>query len=310
MPLKTLKTDAATKLTLEWILHVQRIKLTLEKTRCVGCQICTLVCPKSAVTTTKQPRGTDGKARKVSIDVDLAKCNFCGLCDLICPYGAIKVTTNGKHQLSVVEKESFPELIRDIHVDTGKMSFEQVEHKKLCPLDLIHVTAQTSEGTTIENVECLTRDGRDELTVKIDIEKEHCPCCGVCEVKLPGIMHVRKILNGKITVHQDNCPAGCKDCLDVCPITETLYVSDQDGKVHVNELYCTYCGACKLACPIEEALELKRTHVCHTPVHSGAWNKALERLTSTIEMSKELKTKGSFKTREAVKKAFRLEENA
>ena len=64
----------------------------------------------------------------------------------------------------------------------------------------------------------------------------------------------------------------------------------------------SYCGACKLVCPIEEALDFQRTYVYHTPVHSGAWNKALEKLTSTTEMTKELKAKGANKARESVEK--------
>ena len=72
--------------------------------------------------------------------------------------------------------------------------------------------------------------------------------------------------------------------------------------MHVNEMFCVYCGACKVVCPVEEALELKRTSVRHTPVSSGAWNKALERLASPIEMTKELKAKGSRKVLESVEK--------
>jgi hypothetical protein len=48
----------------------------------------------------------------------------------------------------------------------------------------------------------------------------------------------------------------------------------------------------KLVCPVENALELKRTKISHTPVRSGAWNKTLERLASPVEMTKELKAKG------------------
>jgi hypothetical protein len=36
MPLKTVKKDAADKLTLEWVLHIKNYKLTLDKARCVG----------------------------------------------------------------------------------------------------------------------------------------------------------------------------------------------------------------------------------------------------------------------------------
>jgi hypothetical protein len=47
-------------------------------------------------------------------------------------------------------------------------------------------------------------------------------------------------------------------------------------------------------------LELKRTRINHTPIKSGAWNKALERLASPLEITKELKAKGFRKARESV----------
>ena len=115
-------------------------------------------------------------------------------------------------------------------------------------------------------------------------------------------MHVRKFLTGKLTINTHKCPNGCIDCLDVCPITGALYLSNEDKKVHVDEMFCVYCGACKTVCPVDDALELKRTRLVHSPVRSGAWNKALERLTSSTDLTKELKTKGSQKAREAVRK--------
>jgi len=300
MPLKTTKTDTAKALTLEWVLHVKNYKLTLDKNLCVACQICTLACPKEAIKLEKQPKIQGEKAKKAKIDVDLAKCNFCGICDILCPYGAIKVTVNGEHILSVVEKESFPQLIRDIQVDTSKCPIDCVECEEACPLDLIKVTRLTADGKVVEKV---TKKKRAKLQVKIDIEKERCPCCRICEFKCPeGIMHVRKFIHGKILIHPEKCPEGCTDCLDVCPITGALYLSDEDKKVHVNEMFCVYCGACKVVCPAEEALELKRTKISHTPVHSGAWNKALEKIASPIDMTKELKAKGSRKVMESVEK--------
>jgi hypothetical protein len=44
--------------------------------------------------------------------------------------------------------------------------------------------------------------------------------------------------------------------------------------------------------------------VYHTPVHSGAWNKALEKLTTVQGVTKELRTKSSGKARESVKRLF------
>jgi len=303
MPLKTLKRDTAEELTLEWILHVRNYKLTLDKNLCVGCQICTLACPKEAIKLEKQPKAPEEKAKHAKIDIDLEKCNFCGICDILCPYGAIKVTVNGEHLLSILEKESFPQLVREIQVDTRKYPIDSVECEQACPLDLIKVTRLTADGKVVENIDSITEDKKEKLQIKIDIDKEHCPCCRVCEFRCPkGAVTVRKILHGKIAINPEKCPKNCTDCLDVCPITGALYLSDEDKKVHVNEMFCVYCGSCKIVCPVEEALELKRTLIRHTPVSSGAWNKALERLASPIEMTKELKAKGSRKVRESVEK--------
>jgi 4Fe-4S ferredoxin len=307
MPFRTTRKDTAETLTLEWVLHIKNYRLTLDKNRCVGCQICSLACPKEAIKVEKQPKIMREKAKKAKIDIDLAKCNFCGICDILCPYGAMKVALDGKHILSVVEKESFPQLIRDVQVDTSKCPTNCVECEKACPLDLIKVSWQTPDGRTAESVTSATEQRKAVPKAKIDVQKEYCPCCRVCEIKCPeGVMHVRKFLYGKIAIHPEKCPEGCTDCLDVCPITGALYLSDIDKKVHVNEMLCVYCGACKLVCPVEEALELKRTKVNHTPVRSGTWNKALERLASPIEMTKELKTKGSLKARESVRKRIGL----
>ena len=107
MPLRTLKRDTAEELTLEWILHIRNYKLTLNKDFCVGCQICTLACPKEAIELVKQPKTSGMKVEHATIDIDLEKCNFCGICDILCPYGAVKVTVNGEHLHQVVKKEGF-----------------------------------------------------------------------------------------------------------------------------------------------------------------------------------------------------------
>jgi 4Fe-4S ferredoxin len=114
-------------------------------------------------------------------------------------------------------------------------------------------------------------------------------------------------MEGKIAIDQAKCPEGCSDCLDVCPITGALSLGE-DKKIHVNELFCDYCGACKAVCPVDDALTLTRTKILHTPVHSGTWNKALERLTSPDASVQELKAVAAKKRRNAVAKRFVVEE--
>jgi len=307
MPLKTQKLDTAQALTLEWILHVKNYKLTLDKDHCVGCQICSLACPKNAITLAKQPKVAGEAAKKAKVDIDLAKCNFCGICDITCPYGAIKVTFNGDRNINVVSKECFPELVRDIKIDTRKCPKDCTACEEACPLEQLKITKVTYDGKPVENLDALSPSQRKHVQITVDIPKEKCPTCRACEYKCPpGVIKMRKTFEGKIELDQAKCPEGCRDCVDVCPITGTLTVAN--GKVQVNEATCTYCGACKVVCPINDALTVKRTKVLHTPIHSGTWNKALERITSPADVAKELKATGGMSAKKAVSRRFATEE--
>jgi hypothetical protein len=57
-------------------------------------------------------------------------------------------------------------------------------------------------------------------------------------------------------------------------------------------------------CPEEKALCVKRTKIIHTPIHSGTWNKALERITSSADAAKELKAQAAENRRKVVEKRF------
>jgi 4Fe-4S ferredoxin len=309
MPLKTVKKDTANALTLEWILHVKHYKLILDKTRCVGCQICSLACPKDAIQLEKQSKVEGKKTEKTKVDIDLGKCNFCGICDVSCPYGAIRFTLNGEHVLSVLDKESFPELIRDIKVDTRQCPKDCAECEDACPLSLIKIIRLGYDGKPIEDIASISPNQWKRVHINLDIQKEYCPTCRVCEFKcVPGAIKVKKFIEGKIAIDQKKCPKGCTDCLDICPIKGALYLSDKDNKVHVIELFCDYCGACKVVCPVDEALTLRRTKIHHTPVRSGTWNKALEKLTSAAGTVKELKARGSQRAKETVCRRLICEE--
>jgi len=302
MPMKELKTDTQNELIVERLLHAKRYSLTLDKTLCKGCEICQVICPREAITITKTSKKDGEKAKPPTIDVSTQKCSYCGMCEPICPFGALQVRVNGEHIVPVIEKESFPNLIREIEVDTSKCDVDCVDCEKACPLNLIKVTILTPDGQEVRAEDVDAHPNRRDLKVKVDVKKDLCPCCRLCEMKCPkGAIHVRKILHGLLNISLEKCPQNCQDCLDVCPIPGALFL-EGDGKVHPNETFCVFCGVCKLVCPVEGALQMDRKFIHHTPVSSGAWNKALEKLTSTNEYSKEAKLKGWMKAQKAVEK--------
>jgi len=302
MPMKELKIDAQNELIIERLLHARRYSLILDKNLCKGCEICQITCPREAITINKTPKKDGEKAKPPTIDINIQKCSYCGMCEPICPFNALQVRVNGKHIVPVIEKESFPNLIREIEVDTSKCDVDCVDCEKTCPLNLIKVTILTPDGQEIRAEDLETQPKKKHLKVKVDIKKDLCPCCRLCEMKCPkDAIHTRKIFHGLLNISLEKCPQNCHDCLDVCPIPGALFLDD-DGKVHPNDTFCVFCGVCKLVCPVEGALQLERKSIHHTPVSSGAWNKALEKLTSTTEYAKEAKVKSWMKAQKTVEK--------
>jgi 4Fe-4S ferredoxin len=305
MPLRLQKTETENQLLLERIHHVKRYALIVDKGLCVGCEICKTVCPREAIKVTRAEKKQGEKTRKPIIDIDLEKCHYCGICNSICPFGAVKVLIDNKNILSVVEKESFPELIREIKVDPTKCDSSCLDYEKSCPLNLIAVTFRSPEGNETKNISNLSSEEKKNLRAEINIKKEQCPCCRLCELEGPtDAIQITPIFYGSLKINRQKCPEGCRDCMDVCPVKGALYLSENAKKVQVNESYCVYCGACRNVCPVEGALELQRTSIRHTPVKSGAWNKALEKLASTKGISKELRAKGALKAKAAVDRRF------
>jgi len=306
MPMKELKIENENELTIERLLHAKHYALTLNKNRCVGCEICRVVCPREAIEVKKQPKQPGQKARRPVFAVNVQKCSYCGMCEPICPFNALQVSVNGEHVVPVVEKESFPQLIHEVEVDATKCGIDCVECEKTCPLNLIKVSLVTPDGEEIFRQEAESYPRKGDLKVQVDIDKERSPCCRLCEFKCPeGAIRVRKIFHGLLDINIEKCPEGCRDCLDVCAIPGALYLLD-DGKVHPDETFCVFCGACKIACPVEGALVMERRSVNHTPIKSGAWNKAMEKLTSTKEYSKESQAKRALKVQQSIEKRTAL----
>ena len=285
------------------VLHTKHYSLTLDKNNCTGCGVCMEICPREAIQVTRTLKIDENKAQPPTVNINKEKCHYCGICESICPFGALQIKIDKKTVIPVNKTESFPQLIREINVDETKCGIECLEIDDPCPLDHIKVSSSEVDGNVTDTASKL-----DKKKVKVVIEKDSCPCCRLCETKFPdGAIHIEKMFYGSLRINNKKCPQGCHDCVDVCPIPGVL-ISSNRGKVQVNESHCVYCGACKIACPEEEALELNRTRIRHTNVRSGAWNKALEKLASTSAVIKEMENKNAQQLKKLIGKRFPPEE--
>ncbi len=299
MPLKRYKTENKDELSIGQILYAKRFGLTVDRNLCKGCYICKLACPREAITLKPLPKGSDGKAKAPLVDIDENKCDYHAVCEVVCPFGAMEVKVNGEPKMPSVEKEAFPSLLRDIQVESEKCEPNCKICEEKCPLNAIKVTFEPLNAEQIAERKKKGLPSTSSRTI-VDVEKKLCAACRVCEVECPAkAIKVNKFFEGSIVINDELCPEGCHDCLDVCPVN-ALYL--EKGKVHENDMVCIYCGACVNVCPKPEALTVVRTSVRHTPIKSGAWNKTLERLTSTYGLIREIKAKRIAKSRDAFTK--------
>ena len=285
--MKRYKKEKDGRLEIGQVIYNRRFVLTLDRSLCKGCVICKLACPRDAITLKNQERGPDGKAAAPLVDIDENKCDFHGICAVACPFSAIKIVIDGSEEIPAVKKGVFPVLTRDIEADSSTCPQDCKKCEEACPLDLITVKAEVSP------------DGKQKTAVEIN--KELCAGCQLCWQACPtGELKVSKFYEGLITINQELCPAGCKSCLDVCPVN-ALY--EEDGKIYANDSNCIYCGACQTVCPKSgEALIINRLSILHSPVESGAWNKGLEKITSQEGLNRELAALRVDKVRDAVSK--------
>ena len=282
--IKKQKTDSGFVLEQRYLTKTNRLEL--DKGLCLGCWICNVVCPKEAITLSDASLEDGRLVRKPEVDIDPEKCILCGACVIFCPSNAIKATTDGEEYIPVVEYEAMPTLTKTIKIDYEKCDIDcGLKCREACPVEAIIVETQTEEGAT--------------RITNVDVDERLCFYCKQCETACPfNLIKVERPFWGRVEIDIERCPDNCMACVDACP--DDALRLDDGGRPEVNQEFCILCSVCEKVCP-EDAIHVYRTSIECSDVKSGAWFTALEKLTSTEVLARELGKKADKSRREVVK---------
>ena len=290
----TIKQQAPERLTLLRPMITRRYEFTVEHDKCCGCEICATVCPREAIKMLPSDLVAGRLARKPRVDIDPTLCSFCGECVAMCPTHAMAMTVNGQPEIPVIKGEAFPYLIRTHKVSESVCeATTDVAYLENCPAGAISAE--------------LSRDAEGQVTAvkNVAVDKRACINCTRCMEEGPrGAFTVVKPYEGRVFLKTSLCPTGCQACADVCPTNTITYDGD---KVAIDQRFCLFCGACQKVCPVAGAVRIVRTGFVHTPVQSGAWAAALDKLVSFLEVSREYGIKSQQKRRQVVINGLRVQ---
>lgn len=262
--------------------------LRLDKERCIGCNICVKICPHEALDKVDAVLKDGRIIKKGSVNIKAEKCMFCGECAFFCPTNAIELLRNGKEVIPVVEAEAFPSPSKKIEVKVERCNPScKLACEESCPTKAITVDAERSPSGEITKI------------LRVNIDEKKCIFCKRCEVACPrAAIKVTRPLQGLIRLRTDLCFENCQACVDICP--SRAITLGGDGKPVIEEQFCIYCGACQQVCPAA-AVEVKITKVLYDQIKSAAWIAALEKLTSPLQIAKELNELSVRKKRGLIK---------
>jgi len=288
----TIKRETSEGIVLERKMITRRYLLELMRDRCIGCQVCVLVCPQEAIKFQPGLVENGNLAQKPTVEIDPAKCNFCGECVVLCPVNALRLTVNGEPEVPVLRYEAFPELTKEISVDGARLLPEAVAAcEASCPTQVISVEVERDSAGRVSSVLGI------RVEESADRDAPGCIYCQQCEAAFPDVFTVTKPWRGRVLLDVVRCPEGCRACADVCP-TDALQMKER--ALVLDERFCLYCGACQQVCPVEGAVVVERSRVLHTPIKSAAWTSAVERLISIEAAAQELDAKSQSKRREVL----------
>ena len=226
-------------------------KLSYNDTNCLGCGICSDVCPTNSLRLGPTVPIARGLIEMDLISINENSCVFCGLCSVACPFNALDLSID---DVSVKEINTYPEwdikcvVNNDDCIYCGRCV-------KACPQDSIIFERKLPERSALVRGE-------------IDIDDEKCIYCSFCADLCPAQAITVKniptssndVVNNSISVDLYKC-IFCGVCKRICPenaireICSTCMYSDEieipeiTGETFIVEDTCVSCSWCSVICP-------------------------------------------------------------
>lgn len=263
-------------------------KLSYKDANCVGCGICTDVCPTSSLRLGPIVPIARGLIEMDLISVNGDSCVFCGLCSVACPFDALSLEIDGE---SIKDKNNYPIWETESKVDDEECMYcgrcyeicprDSIlfERNLPNPVDLVRGEIEIDKNQCIYCSFCadlcpagaiiidnVPASNVDKLNNSIEVDLSKCIFCGVCKRVCPEnaikqicstCMHAEDIdvpeITGETIILESSC-VNCSWCSEICPVDAITVVKPFEGKlelVETEENICKgdSCHACQDVCP-------------------------------------------------------------
>lgn len=228
-------------------------KLSYNDVNCVGCGICTDVCPTSSLRLGPLVPIARGLIEMDLISVNADSCVFCGLCSIACPFESLSLEINGEN---IKESGNYPVWEVESKVDDEECIYCGRCYS-VCPRDSIIFERNLPDSVSL-------------IRGEISIDEEKCIYCSFCVDLCPAeaIIISNKptssvdLLNNSIEVDLSKC-VQCGVCKRVCPenairqICSTCMLKEEipkpeiTGNTFIAEDSCVNCSWCSQICPVD-----------------------------------------------------------
>jgi 4Fe-4S ferredoxin len=234
--------------------------LTHENEKCVGCGICSDLCPTKAIKLGPILPIARGLLKSDLININPEDCCLCGLCASSCPFDALEFGIDG---VNIKDMDNYPKWTHDAQIDDETCIYCG-RCEKACPTDAIFL------NRSLPDVKELVRG-------ETEIDQEKCIQCGVCEEMCPAdaINMARNDINSSnpsiassVDIDESKC-IYCSICKRVCPVDaikivcttcmERDEIADPEinGDIMLDNNQCIKCGWCQEICPVDAAVVSK-----------------------------------------------------